>query len=401
MSTADEPLQPASLRDLAVFFLRLGVTAFGGPAAHIAMMEEEVVRRRRWLSPDKFLDLLAAANMLPGPTSTELAIYIGYVQRGWVGLLLGGCCFILPAAGITLVIAWAYVRFGKLPEVGWVLYGVKPVVIAVILQALWRLGRSALKSPFLVGLGVVGVALNLLGVNQLALLFGSGAVAGAAQWLAGRRRSGPASPSPLPAGVPAVPLGSAGKAATVAAAAAAPAAAIGLWPLALAFLKVGALLFGSGYVLLAFLRADLVQHHHWLTEAQLIDAVAIGQVTPGPVFSTATFIGYVLAGGRGAGVATVAIFLPSFLLVALSGPVVSRVRRSPTGGAFLDGVTVAALTLMAVVTWQLGWVALVDLATVAIAIAAALLLLRFRVNSAWLVLGGASIGVLVHVLGLR
>jgi len=396
----DEAPSPASLRDLLVFFLRLGFTAFGGPAAHIAMMEEEVVHRRRWLSRDRFLDLLAAANMLPGPTSTELAIYIGYVQAGWLGLLVGGGCFILPAAGMTLGVAWAYVHFGKLPEAAWLLYGVKPVVIAVVLQAIWRLGREAVKTRFLAVLGGAGVVLSLLGLHHLALLFGSGAVAGLARWLAARRTPGEAPGTPLLGGLPVAPAVPGAKAAAVAATVAAPAAAVSLWPLALAFLKVGALLFGSGYVLLAFLRADLVQHHHWLTEAQLIDAVAIGQVTPGPVFTTATFIGYVLAGTRGALVATVAIFLPSFVLVAVSGPLVRRLRQSPVGGAFLDGVTVAALALMAVVTWQLARVALVDVTTAALALVSAVLLLRFRINSAWLVLGGASLGLLVHVLHL-
>ena len=368
-------------REVALFFLRLGLTAFGGPAAHIAMMEHEVVRRRAWLSREEFLDLLGAANLIPGPSSTELAIFIGYRRAGWVGLLLGGACFILPAALIVGGCAWAYVRFGALPQVASLLYGVKPVVIAIVLQALLGLGRSAVKSWALGAIAFGAVVASFAGVDALVVLAAGGTLAMIAK--AVPERGGLR-------GVAVPALSTLGRAATPAAAAVASASLLGLF---MVFLKVGAVLFGSGYVLLAFLRADLVDHRHWLTESQLLDAVAVGQVTPGPVFTTATFIGYVLHGTTGALVATLGIFLPSFILVAVSGPLVRRLRSSRTAGAFLDGVNVASLALMATVTWHLGRSALTDLLTVAIAGSSALLLLKFRFNSAWLVLAGALAGV--------
>ena len=368
-------------REVALFFLRLGLTAFGGPAAHIAMMEHEVVRRRAWLSREEFLDLLGAANLIPGPSSTELAIFIGYRRAGWVGLLLGGACFILPAALIVGGCAWAYVRFGALPQVASLLYGVKPVVIAIVLQALLGLGRSAVKSWALGAIAFGAVVASFAGVDALVVLAAGGTLAMIAKVVPERGKL---------RGVAVPALSTLGKAATPAAAAVASASLLGLF---MVFLKVGAVLFGSGYVLLAFLRADLVDHRHWLTESQLLDAVAVGQVTPGPVFTTATFIGYVLHGTTGALVATLGIFLPSFILVAVSGPLVRRLRSSRTAGAFLDGVNVASLALMATVTWHLGRSALTDLLTVAIAGSSALLLLKFRFNSAWLVLAGALAGV--------
>jgi chromate transporter len=368
-------------REVALFFLRLGLTAFGGPAAHIAMMEHEVVRRRAWLSREEFLDLLGAANLIPGPSSTELAIFIGYRRAGWVGLLLGGACFILPAALIVGGCAWAYVRFGALPQVASLLYGVKPVVIAIVLQALLGLGRSAVKSWALGAIAFGAVVASFAGVDALVVLAAGGTLAMIAKAVPERGKL---------RGVAVPALSTLGKAATPAAAAVASASLLGLF---MVFLKVGAVLFGSGYVLLAFLRADLVDHRHWLTESQLLDAVAVGQVTPGPVFTTATFIGYVLHGTTGALVATLGIFLPSFILVAVSGPLVRRLRSSRTAGAFLDGVNVASLALMATVTWHLGRSALTDLLTVAIAGSSALLLLKFRFNSAWLVLAGALAGV--------
>jgi len=368
-------------RDVAFFFLRLGLTAFGGPAAHIAMMEQEVVRRRAWLSREEFLDLLGAANLIPGPSSTELAIFIGYRRAGWVGLLLGGACFILPAALIVGGCAWAYVRFGALPQVASLLYGVKPVVIAIVFQALLGLGRSAVKSWGLGAIAFGATVASVLGVDALVVLTAGGALAMIAK--AVPERGGLR-------GVAVPALSTLGSAATPAAAAVASASLLGLF---MVFLKVGAVLFGSGYVLLAFLRADLVDHLHWLTESQLLDAVAVGQVTPGPVFTTATFIGYVLHGATGALVATFGIFLPSLILVAVAGPLVRRVRRSRMAGAFLDGVNVASLALMATVTWHLGRSALTDLLTVAIAGSSALLLLKLRLNSAWLVLAGALVGV--------
>ena len=385
-----------ALKELALLFLRLGTTAFGGPAAHIAMMEDEVVVRRKWLSHEAFLDLLGATNLIPGPNSTEVAIHVGRRRAGLVGLVVSGSCFILPAMIIVGALAWAYVRFGKLPEATGVLYGIKPVVIAVVVQALWRLGRSALKTRFLIGVGVGAAVLSFLGINELLVLLAAGAVAALVRLVADRRALAGGTGvlmSAAPAALSARALGVTGISA-----AAATATPFALGRLFLFFLKVGAVLFGSGYVLLAFLRADLVQRWHWLTEGQLLDAIAVGQVTPGPVFTTATFIGYVLAGPRGAVVATLGIFLPAFVFVAMSGPIVPRLRRSRVAGAVLDGVNVGSLALMAVVTWRLGRAALVDLTTVVLVVASAVLLMRFRVNSTWLVLGGAVVGLAASAL---
>jgi chromate transporter len=376
------------LIDLAGLFLKLGITAFGGPAAHVAMMEDEVVRHRQWLTRDEFLDLLGATNLIPGPNSTEMAIHIGHRRAGWAGLLVAGTCFILPAALIVAAMAWIYVRFGQLPKVEGLLYGVKPVIIAIVVQALWGLGRSALKTKSLAAVGTAAAVLNLLGVHELVVLFGTGFVVTMVRCFANRKSMG-ATPS-LFALLPSLPMAVAGTAAT------ATATPVGLWPLFLIFLKIGSILFGSGYVLLAFLRADLVDRWHWLTEAQLLDAIAVGQFTPGPVFTTATFIGYLLAGAPGAVLATVGIFLPAFFFVAISGPLVPRLRRSDFAGAFLDGVNVASLALMAVVTWQLGRGALTDGFTLLVALLSGWLLFRYRPNSAWLVLGGAGLGLLVR-----
>jgi chromate transporter len=396
-AAASSGAQRGSLTELALFFLRLGTTAFGGPAAHIAMMEDELVRRRKWLSREKFLDLLGASNLIPGPSSSELAIHIGYLRAGWLGLLVGGLCFIFPAAILVAGIAWAYVRFGYLPEVSALLYGVKPVVVAVILQALWGLGRTAVKSSLLAAAGVICVALSFLGVNALLILAATGTtVACAHAFLGGRKKHGWEGHGTFLMLLRSVRLKLMkllSIAGTGAAAAVAPGLAPGMWALFLVFLKIGSVVFGSGYVLLAFLRTDLVVHRAWVTDAQLVDAVAIGQVTPGPVFTTATFLGYLLRGPVGAAVATIGIFLPAFLLVAVSGPLIPYIRRSATAGAFLDGVNVASLALMAAVSYQLGRAAIVDWLTVGLAIAGAILLLRFRINSAWLVLGGALVGI--------
>ena len=366
-----------------MLFLRLGTTAFGGPAAHIAMMEDEVVRRRKWMTRDEFLDLLGAANLIPGPNSTELAIHIGHRQAGWPGLIVAGSSFILPAMLIVMAFAWAYVRYGSLPQVAGILYGVKPVIIAIVLHALWALGRTAIKSKFLAVVGVVAVVLTILRIHELLVLFGAGLAAVVARTIVRQIKSGK---SLMAAPVLAMLFQTAGGGA----------ASFGLLPLFLFFLKVGSILYGSGYVLLAFIRADLVERWHWLTETQLLDAIAVGQVTPGPVFTTATFIGYVLGGTRGALVATLGIFLPAFFFVAVSGPLVPRIRRSPLAGAFLDGVNVAALALMLIVTYQLGRAALIDVPTLVLALISAAILFRVRINSAWLILAGAIVGWFLH-----
>jgi chromate transporter len=398
-SPAGEGPDPASRRralaELAWLFLKLGTTAFGGPAAHIAMMEDEVVRRRRWLTRGEFLDLLGATNLIPGPNSTELAIHVGRVRAGWPGLLVAGSCFILPAALIVTACAWAYAKVGRLPEVGGILYGVKPVVIAVVVQALWGLGRTAIRGRGLALLALGAAGANALGADELAVLGAAALVAGIAHLLRASSRSVPPDQVTAVALGPILPTTILAAAGSAAAVSGAP-AAVGSWPLFAFFVKVGAVLFGSGYVLLAFLRAGLVHDRGWLTEAQLLDAVAIGQVTPGPVFTTATFIGYVLAGGPGAAAATFGIFLPAFVLVAISGPLVPRLRRSPLAGAVLDGVNAASLALMAVVTAQLASDALVDGLAVALAVAGAACLFVLRVNSSWLVLGGAIVGFAVR-----
>jgi chromate transporter len=360
------------------------------------MMEDEVVRKRAWLTHAEFLDYLGATNLIPGPNSTELAIHIGHRRAGWRGLIVAGACFIFPAALIVSVLAAVYVRFGTLPAVAGVLYGVKPVVIAVVVQALFRLARSALETSSSYVVGIVATVLAALGINEIAILVGAGALMGG--YAFARRRATPRSSSAGELGtmLPLVqPTGTVVLSGSVAVAAAAP-ITFGLWPLFGVFLKIGSVLFGSGYVLLAFLRSDLVERLHWLTERQLLDAVAVGQVTPGPVFTTATFIGYVLGGSAGAGVATLGIFLPAFVFVALSGPLIPRLRKSHVAGAMLDGVNVASLALMAVVSWELGRVALVDLVCVIVAVTSAVALITGRVNTSWLVVGGAVVGVLAH-----
>ena len=379
----------AALGELARVFLKLGTIGFGGPAAHIALMEDEVVRRRRWLSREAFLDYLGATNLIPGPNSTELAIHIGHARAGWPGLLVAGASFILPAVVIVTAVAWAYVRFGTLPAAESVLYGVKPVVIAVVAQALWGLGRTAIKSRALAALAVGATVAAAAGVHELIILAACGAVMALARGVYRTVGGSGAAGVALLAGPNLITLGGT----------AAPAAVpVNLGPLFGVFVKVGAVLFGSGYVLLAFLRADLVERLGWLTERQLLDAVAVGQITPGPVFTTATFIGYVLRGWPGALVATVGIFLPAFIFVAVSGPLIPRMRRSPTVAAALDGVNAASLALMAVVTWQLGRAALVDPFTTLLAAVSLLLLLDARINSAWLVLGGALAGAAARSL---
>jgi len=376
-------LESKPLRELALLYLRLGTTAFGGPAAHIALMEDEVVRRRHWLTREQFLDLLGIVNLIPGPNSTEMAIQIGYRVAGWRGLLIGGVCFILPAALLTLALAWIYVRYGMLPQAAGVLYGIKSVMIAVVVQAIWSLSRTAVKSRLLAFVGALAVMADALGLNILIVLFGAGLVTMAGRRAASRWKAIPS--KDLAIVLPAtVSSNLAGVLST--------SVPFSLASLFTFFFKVGAVLFGSGYVLLAFLRTDLVVRLRWLSDKQLLDAIAVGQVTPGPVFTTATFIGYLLGRVPGAVVATVGIFLPSFILIAVVGPLVPRLRKSSIFGTFLDGVNVGALALMVVVTWQLGRAALVDVTTIALAALSALALIRFKINSTWLILAGAIVG---------
>jgi chromate transporter len=374
-------IRDASLGELALAFLKLGTIAFGGPAAHLAMMEEEFVRRRRWISQAEFLDRMAAANLIPGPSSTETTIFIGQLKRGWRGLIVAGSCFLLPAAIIVSLIAWAYVRYGALPQVAGMLYAIKPVVVAIVIQALWKLSKTGVRTKFLAAIAALAVVLNLFGFGPIVVLLIAGTISAAALWLRMKSR-------PVAVSLAALPKFFAAAMVTAATAAALP---FSLWRLFLSFLKIGSVIFGSGYVLLAFLQSEFVERLHWLTEKQLIDAVAVGQFTPGPVFTTATFIGYILGGWLGAIVATVGIFLPGFLLVAASGPLIPRIRRSPVISAALDGVVAGSLALMAVVTWQLGKAAIMDRMTIAIFVVSAVALLRFRVNSVWLI-GAAAVG---------
>ena len=370
-----------ALRELAGLFLRLGVTAFGGPAAHIAMMRDEVVERRRWLTDADFLDLLAATHLIPGPNSTEMAIHLGYRRGGGPGLLVAGACFILPATLIVGGLAWTYVRFGDTPQLGWVMYGVGPVIIAIVAQALWKLGTAAIKGPLTLLIGLAAAGLALRGWNELGLLAIGGLV------MAGARLGRPGIAALAAAFLPATAALAAGSGV---------AAPITLTRLTFFFLKVGSVLFGSGYVLLAFLRADLVERWSWLSDAGLIDAITIGQVTPGPVFTTATFIGYVLHGWSGALLATLGIFAPGFLFVACSQPLIPRLRASAVTSAVLDGVVVASLGLMAAVTWSLFRSTIVDPPAAVLALGAALLLFTTRLNSTWLVLAGGVLGAILQ-----
>jgi chromate transporter len=369
------------LVETATLFLKLGFTAFGGPAAHIAIMHDELVVRRKWLTDEQFLDLLGATNLIPGPNSTEMAIHIGYVRAGWPGLIVAGLGFISPAVVMVMGLAWLYVRFGTTVQATWLLYGVKPVVIAIIAQALWTLGSKALKSQMLMGVGAAALVLYFLGIHEIALLFGGGLVFLLLSNMRRFRNIDAMLLLPL-SGVTLlqVPI------------------AFSLATMFLTFLKIGSVLYGSGYVLLAFLRSDFVLRLGWLTDQQLLDAVAIGQVTPGPLFTAATFIGYLLGGVPAALLATIGIFLPSFVFVALSNPLIPSIRSSPWASSLLDGVNAAALGLMAAVTIQLAAASLVDLFTVLTAFVSLILLLRYKVNSTWLIAGGALAGLFLSLL---
>lgn len=370
------PKHSHNLREVIVYFLQLGFTAFGGPAAHIALMRVELVQRRRWVTDEEFLDLLGATNLIPGPNSTEMTMHLGYKRAGWPGLFAGGICFIVPAMLIVLALAWAYIAYGTTPQAEALLYGVQPIIIAVVAQALWELGGKAIKDHVTASVGALALLLYVLGVNELLLL-----LAGALTVATVRQRH-LFSRFPFHVLTPAPLLTFS------------PVETFNLPTLFLIFLKIGSVLYGSGYVLLAFLRADFVEQLGWLTDKQLLDAIAVGQVTPGPVFTTATFIGYVLGGLPGALLATVGIFLPAFVFVILSVPVFERLRYSAWASALLDGVNVASLALMAAVTVQLGQSALRDPLTWALCLFSLVALVRYKINATWLVLAGAAVGLL-------
>jgi chromate transporter len=376
----NEP-QSKRLSEVALLFLKLGLTAFGGPAAHIAMMYDETVKRRGWLSDQEFADLLGATNLIPGPNSTEMAIHIGFRRGGWRGLIVGGLFFIVPAMMIVLALAWGYVAFGSLPEVAGLLYGVKPVVLAIIVLAFWDLGQKVIKGPLTAIVGLSVILFSFVGVHELVLLLVGGLVV---MFGINVRR-----PKWGSWGAFLAPIG----------AAISPQVAAPFSPALLffTFLKIGSVLYGSGYVLLAFLRADFVIRYGWITDRQLMDAIAVGQITPGPVFTTATFIGFLLGGISGGVVATLGIFLPSFLFVAISNRFIPRLRRSAWLSGLLDGVNVASIGLMVAVTWELGRDAWVGLSALLITLVSLVLLIRFRINSTWLILGGAITGWLVWI----
>jgi chromate transporter len=375
----------ASLGEIALVFLKLGTVAFGGPPAHLAMMEEEFVRRRQWMTHAEFLDRLATANLIPGPSSTEVAIFVGQLKRGWRGLVVAGCCFIIPAAVIVSAMAWVYVRFGSLPKVEGVLSAIKPAVVAIVIQALGKLGRKALPTTLLVVVAVLAAGLSLVGVNPVLVLLFAGLLSAATLVMKNRLLA-------ASIGYPGFFGLSKVFPAAMAVAATGAAFPVGLARLFLSFLKIGSVVFGSGYVLLAFLQAEFVERLHWLTDKQLIDAIAVGQFTPGPVFTTATFIGYIVAGWAGAVVATAGVFLPGFVLVAVCGPLIPKLRKSAVAAAVLDGVVAGSLALIAVVAWQLGRAAIVDRATLIIFVVGLIALLRFRINSAGVVAAAAVVG---------
>jgi chromate transporter len=403
---ANHEVKKGRLGEIALAFLRLGLVAFGGAAAHIGLMEEEFVRRRKWLSREDFLDRLGAVNLLPGPTSTEMVIYLGELRGGFPGLLTAGACFILPAALMTLALAWAYVRYGALPELAGVLWGVKPVVVVLLVQAVWSLAKAALKSRELIFLALVVLGLAASHVATLALLIGTGVAWMVATRFGEKRGAGAvgaavALGNAAVKGVASPADGSHGEGAAVGAVAALGGVssflAVTTSGVFLYFLKIGALLFGSGYVLLAVLREDLVTRLHWLSETQLLDAIAVSQATPGPFFTVATFVGYLLAGWHGAGVATLGMFVPAFTYVALTAKVLPGMRKSPSAGAFLDGVNTAAVALMAFVGFEFARQVVTTPWSLAICGVGALLVFRYRVNSAWVVLGGAFSGLILRL----
>lgn len=377
------------LREVALLFLRLGATSFGGPAAYIGLMHHEIVVRRKWIDDQRFLDIMSATMLLPGPNATEIAAHMGLVRAGWLGLIAAGGLFIIPGTAAIMVVAWAYVQYGSIPQVAWVLYGVKPAVIAIIVQAVWSLAKRGLKKPLLIVFGLVILGLYLLGVNEILLLLGGAALVVLVQ--SGRKilRQRSAVLSVIPLLLLKLPLTGL----------AAGAIAFNQATLLLTFLKIGATLFGTGYVLLAFLNSEFVVNLGWVTHAQVVDAIAVaGQITPGPVFNSAAFIGYLIGGWPSALLAVVGIFLPSFVLVGLLSRFLPAMRKSWLAGYFLDGVSAASLGLMAAVAIQLGQSVIVDPFTIFITLAALFLVLRFKVSSVWLVLGGGLFGALYKFL---
>ena len=387
------------LTEIAQIFLKLGIIGFGGPVAHIAMIEDEIVKRRQWLTQEHFLDLLGATNLIPGPNSTEMAIHIGYIYAGWLGLIVAGISFILPAVLITGFLAWIYVTYGTLPQISPLLYGIKPVVLAIIINAVWGLGKKAVKTRKLLIIALaVGLITEFTKINEIVALL-MGGILGMI-WLRSSNQSnliilGLTAETFLQTTVISTATNNINNHVSVP-----------LWKLGLFFLKIGSILFGGGYLLIAFLQKGLVEEYGWLTQQQLLDSIAIGQFTPGPVLSTATFIGYIIAGFPGAIVATVGIFLPSFLFVAILNSFMDTLRKSSWTRPFLDAVNVSAVALMTVTTIQLGMATLIlpktdsiDFLGLGIAVISAILVIRYRINSIYLILGGSIIGGSALILG--
>jgi chromate transporter len=368
--------QTNELKEIAKLFFKLGSIAFGGPAAHIAMMEDEVVKKRKWMTQQHFLDLVGATNLIPGPNSTEMTMHCGHERAGWKGLFVAGFCFIFPAVIITSFFAWLYQEYGQLPKVEPFIYGIKPAVIAIIVVAAFRLGKKAVKNTELAILGIITLVACVFGVNEIIALFGCGLL-GLGVYFFKKNTGNLKSFIPLILFQVADP------------------SKIGVFKIFLTFLKVGAILYGSGYVLFAFLDSELVANG-WLTRQALIDAVAVGQITPGPVLSTATFIGWQMNGIMGALAATLGIFLPSFLFVLIVNPLIPKIRKSNIIGAILDAVNVAAVALIIAVCVEMAKDTLTDWRTIVIAISSLIVVFVFKkLNSAFIVLGGALIGYLL------
>lgn len=380
--------QKARLKEITLVFLKLGTIAFGGPAAHVAMMDEEIVKKRKWMEKDKFMDLYGATNLLPGPNSTELAIHIGLERGGWRGLILAGASFILPAMLIVMAFAAIYDRIGALPQVAGIMYGIKPVVMAVILQALYRLGKTSIKNISSAVIGTIVIVVSFMGVHELALI----GISGIIMMLIKNYKKFKPNKGSLSVFLPflsALPITTNIQLKSM-----------DLNHLFWSFLKIGSVLYGSGYVLLAFLEADFVERFGVITSQQLLDAVSVGQVTPGPVFTTATFIGYLIQGVPGAILATIGIFLPAFLLVGIVHPFIPKLRSSSLISGALDGVNVASWGLMAVVSWKLGISTFVDFPSIILGVISLLIILKYKINTAWLILFGGILGFGGTIFGL-
>jgi len=370
------------LLEVISLFLKLGVTSFGGPAAHIALMHEETVNRKKWINDEEFLDLLGATNLIPGPNSTEMAIHLSYKRAGWKGLIFGGISFILPAVLIVIFLASLYLKYQTLPQMGQLLYGIKPVIIAIIVQALWFLSKKAIKNKLDLLIIIPVILCNFLGINELILLIFGGLLMMFVKNIK-QFQSFTSAVIFLPMGIQKIVNQSLDK--------------VDLTTLFLIFLKIGSILYGSGYVLLAFLRSDFVTRLGWLTDTQLMDAIAIGQITPGPVFTTATFIGYLLGDTQGAILATIGIFLPSFIFVALTNPIIPKMRNSKIISGLLDGLNAVSIGLMAAVTWQLGRNALIDIFTIILAIVTLFFLVKRKINPSYLIFAGGILGFLFQI----